>query len=704
MQEQSAAPQKNAQDSTKSFIDAQVIQTYLRALGKRKSIASIKHNSDAMAQDLSISECLNVLNKFNFKASFGAVNLSELDANWLPLIAFRQNDKPLVIVELTDDKVVYLSSVNKTGTQTISTQELNDTYSGYALTARTMSYSEIKQSNGHWFFSAFAKNKWLYGQVLAAAAVSNFLALTTSIFTMTVYDRIIPNAAIESLYALSVGVGFALLCDFLIKTLRAKFIDIASQRADLSISRRLFDQILKLDLSKTKQKTGTLASTIKEFEVLREFFTSSTLVVIIDLPFVVFFIYVIAQLGGPLYLVPAIAVPVVILVGLIVQPLLSKTAKSTMDSSGNKQAVLVETLNGLETVKTSGIGPLLKKRYQRALIDQSNVGAVSKGWSQLVVNFAASTQQFAQVGIIFYGVFLIRDGVISQGALIAAVILGGRALAPLGQLANVLSRANNARTAYRALSQLFAFIGDNDTEANSISRTDIKPSIEFKNVSFSYSKDGPPLLDNVSLMIPEGQTVGIVGKMGSGKSTFTKLIAGTLQPESGGILLDGVDLRQLDPADKLRNIGVMPQETWLFSGTIRENVQLDFAEYSDDHMLEISKISQLDEYVSKLPEGYDSLLEEKGVGLSGGQKQIICLTRAMLHDPNVLLLDEPTSSLDQNTEKALLENLSDFIKDKTTIIVTHRNSLLTICDRILVIEKGAVIADKTPDELGIQRI
>ena len=177
MQEQSAAPQKNAQDSTKSFIDAQVIQTYLRALGKRKSIASIKHNSDAMAQDLSISECLNVLNKFNFKASFGAVNLSELDANWLPLIAFRQNDKPLVIVELTDDKVVYLSSVNKTGTQTISTQELNDTYSGYALTARTMSHSEIKQSNGHWFFSAFAKNKWLYGQVLAAAAVSNFLCI-----------------------------------------------------------------------------------------------------------------------------------------------------------------------------------------------------------------------------------------------------------------------------------------------------------------------------------------------------------------------------------------------------------------------------------------------------------------------------------------------------------------------------------------------
>jgi len=544
----------------------------------------------------------------------------------------------------------------------------------------------------------------LYFQVLLAALISNFLALTTSIFTMTVYDRVIPNSAIESLYALSIGVLFALGCDFIIKMLRSRFIDVASKRADLIVSRKLFDRILSFDANERKQSTGTLASIVKEFETLREFFTSSTLVVIVDLPFVFFFVYVISLIAGPLGYIPLVCVPLVFLAGLVVQPFLAKTVREGMNSGYNKQSILVETLNGLETVKSSGAGPLMRSRYQDALSAQSDTSGKAKGLSQFIVNFAASVQQYAQIAIIFYGVFLIRDGEITQGALIAAVILGGRAMAPLGQLANVLSRANNALSAYRSLSKLFQKGKDFSAEGNSISRGILDGEIEFKNVAFQYDELSEKIIDSLDLKIPFGQKVALVGKMGSGKSTVAKLISSSLLPTQGSILFDGVDIRQLDTEDLQRNVGVMPQEPWLFSGTVRENLQVGFPEYSDDHILSIARIGGVDEFVSHLPDGYDTVLREKGAGLSGGQKQAISLSRALLHNPNIVILDEPTSSMDQNSEAQIVERLNKFSEGKTLLIITHRNALLAICDRILVMENGKIISDNTPEELGVTKL
>ncbi len=291
-----------------------------------------------------------------------------------------------------------------------------------------------------------------------------------------------------------------------------------------------------------------------------------------------------------------------------------------------------------------------------------------------------------------------------MGAMIAAVILGGRTLAPLSQLASAMSRANGAQQAYRSLSSVMA--EDTDQEEGParprLSRPHLSGAIEFKNVSYAFPGASSPLIRDLSLKIPAGQKVVMVGRMGSGKSTISRLIAGLIVPSEGSVLIDGVDLRQIDTSDVRRNIGVMLQDTWLFSGTIKENMQMGFYEYDDAHLLDIATVSGVDDFVASHPQGYDLELKERGEGLSGGQRQSINLARALLHNPNLVVLDEPTSSMDTATEKAVLGRLKGWAEDKTLVMVTHRNSLLELADRVLVLDQGAIIADTTPEKLKTQ--
>ena len=369
----------------------------------------------------------------------------------------------------------------------------------------------------------------------------------------------------------------------------------------------------------------------------------------------------------------------------------------------NKQAVLVETLNGLETVNATGSGKLMKKRYEDALNNQSESGNKIRALSMFIVNFAASVQQYAQVAAIFYGVYLIVEGTISQGALIGAVILGGRTMAPLSQLANTMSRVNGAIAAYKNLSVLIGKNYNRSGNLSPISRPTFEGEIEFKNVSFKFDGATQFTLKNLSFKIPAGQKVALVGKMGSGKSTLSRLIAGIYEPSEGAILIDGVDVRQIDPADIRKNIGIMLQESWLFSGSVRENIQMGFNEYDDEHLLKICKVAGVDDFVGAHPKGYDLEIKERGIGLSGGQRQTINLARSLIHDPAVLLLDEPTSSMDQGTEKKVVESLKGISETKTMLIVTHRNPILTMVNRVFVLENGQIVADQTPEQLGIKR-
>ena len=690
-----------SEDTTRSVENNLVltVQRFLRDSGETYSEAAIRDLPANGSDVFSPVEMVSVLRELGYVASFGTTPAKKLSRSHCPMIGFWEDGSAFIITDIKPDgSVLYASTDNKLKIKKLSKDNFRSKFSGHIILARREIQAEVKSSK-RWFYSAFSQGKWLYIQVIMAATMSNFLGVSTSIFVMVVYDRVVPNEAIESLIALSIGVMIALGFDFITKSLRANFIDRASKRADARMSRMVFDKILTLRLDAGNQSSGGVASVVREFDMLREFFTSATLVAIVDLPFIFFFIYVVYLIGGDIAIVPLLAVPCVLFIGLAIQPILARLASGAMQTGMSKQAVLVETLNGLDTIQATGAGRLMKNRFEVATTDQSELGLKTRIFSQFAINSAASIQQIAQVATIFYGVFLIQAQSLTMGGLIAAVILGGRALGPLGQVASALSRANSARQAFRSIDKLMNRTDGVEMSEQRLSRPTLKGDIEFINVSYSFPGAKNPLIKDLSIKIPAGQKVAVLGRMGSGKSTFAKLCAGLIQPTTGSILLDGIDLRQIDKSDLHRNLGVMLQESWLFSGTVRENIQLGYYEYDDAHLLKICQLSGTDDFIKGNPAGYDLKIKERGVGLSGGQRQSINLSRALLHEPNILVLDEPTSSMDSSTEAAILERLANYLSDKTMVAVTHRNTLLNLVTRVLVMDQGKIILDKHPSEL-----
>ena len=682
------------------------VQHILSLSGLAFSAGAVRDLPELTSEQFDPKSAVSALRHVGFEANYGEMPVSTLEAGHCPAIAFAQNGAAVVIAEITEDgiaKVLHFQGEEEPLAEELPASELPQHLKPFFILARKVHSASKPKGKNDWFWGSLAQGRGLYGQVIIAAALTNFLGLSTSLFIMVVYDRVVPNEAIESLIALTIGVLIALGFDFIIKTLRAQFVDKAGKRADARMSRLIFDKILSMKLDSRRQKSGAMATIVREFDTLREFFTSATLIAIVDLPFIFFFIWVISLIAGPLALVPLIAVPLVIAAGLGIQPFLARITQGSMQSNMSKQSVLVETLNGLETVQATGSGRLMRRRFEEASDAQSDLGLKSRMLSNFAINSAASVQQLAQIATIFYGVFLIQDGTITMGAMIAAVILGGRTLAPLSQLASAMSRANGAREAYRSLSAVMnPAEGEVEEVRARLSRPHLAGNVELKGVSYTFPGANSPILKDLSLKIPAGQKVAIVGRMGSGKSTMSRLISGLIEPNEGAVLIDGVDLRQIDKSDVRRNIGVMLQETWLFSGSVKENLQMGFYEYDDAHILNIAKVSGVDDFVASHPQGYDMELRERGEGLSGGQRQSINLARALLHDPNLLILDEPTSSMDTATENAVIGRLKHWAGDRTLIMVTHRNTLLELADRVLVMDQGTVVADTTPDKLRAQ--
>lgn len=683
------------------------VQHILSVSGMAFSPGAVRDLPELISERFDTNSAVSALRSLGFEASYGKMRVKTLRASHCPAIGFLKTGEAVVLQSVSEAGEVCLRHFTLEDEPFIEEQlteeELDNRLEPFVILARKVHSASNSRGRNDWFWGSLAQGKGLYGQVIIAAILTNFLGLSTSLFIMVVYDRVVPNQAIESLIALTVGVIIALCFDFVIKSLRAQFVDRAGKRADARMTRLIFDKILFMKPDSRRQKSGAMATIVKEFDTLREFITSATLIAIVDLPFVFFFVWVISIISGPLALVPLIAVPLVIVVGLGVQPFLARITQGSMQSNMSKQAVLVETLNGLETVQATGSGRLMRRRFEEAADAQSDLGLKSRMLSNFAINSAASIQQFAQIATIFYGVFLIRDGIITMGAMIAAVILGGRALAPLTQLASAMSRANGAREAYRSISTLMNPAGNQvDVLRARLSRPHLRGTIELKGVSYTFPGANTSTLKDLSLKIPAGQKVAIVGRMGSGKSTMSRLISGLIEPTEGAVLVDGVDLRQVDKSDVRRNIGVMLQDTWLFSGSVRENLQMGFYEYGDAHILNIAKISGVDDFVAGNPQGYDLQLSERGEGLSGGQRQSINLARALLHNPNLLILDEPTSSMDTATEKLVIERLKGWVGQRTLIMITHRNTLLELADRVLVMDQGMIVADITPEQLRAQ--
>ena len=549
----------------------------------------------------------------------------------------------------------------------------------------------------HWLFGPLRDNSKIYGQTILAATIVNLLGLVSSFFIMAVYDRVLPNQAIESLIALTIGVVIAHVFDFLLKSLRGYFIDIAGQRLDATVGASVFDNLMTMRLDARRGATGAIAGMVKEFENLRDFFSSATLVAIVDLPFIFLFIATIAMIGGPIALVPLIGVLLAIASGVLIQPLIMKRTQQAMAEGHHKNAVLIETLGGLETIKSVKADGLMRERWRSGVARHAKVSAIGRFLNQFAVNASGFAQQASQVGVVVIGVFLVGANEITTGALIASVILTGRAMGPLGQVASLLSRVNGALASYKSLNELMTAQSEVERGREYLSRPALQGKIEFREVSFTYGGETNRALDEVSFTIEPGERVAILGKNGSGKSTIVRQITGVYQPTEGSVLVDDTDIRQLRPVDLRSNIGAVLQDVCLFSGSVRENIALGLENVSDDDILAAAKIAGVHDFVGATAGGYDQRLAERGEGLSGGQRQAIALARALAPKPSILLLDEPSSALDAQAEAALIARLAHATRGKTLLIVTHRMSMVRLVDRIIVLDKGRILVDGPRD-------
>ncbi len=551
----------------------------------------------------------------------------------------------------------------------------------------------------HWFWSAFRQNGWTYGQIILAAVMINFFSLASSIFIMTVYDRVIPNNAVDSLIALCIGMIIVIGFDFLLKFLRAYFIDAAGQKVDLKAAKGIFDRIMKLKLATLRGSTGGLVNTVREFESLRDFCTSATLATVVDIPFILLFIFVIYIIGGPLAIVPALAVPLVLIVGFVIQPFLSRFSREGLQQGHSKQGTLTEMVSGLETLKSLGSDKLFHERWKQAVENHSNISLKSRMFSQIAINSAASAQQLTQIGIVAFGFVLIMEGELSIGGLIACVIISGRCLAPLGQLANLLTRYNHAKTAYGALDKLMREPNEDVGDRDFIRRRKLKGKIEFKNVTFKYPGQPMRVLDDISFTVKAGEKIALLGKIGSGKSTILRLAAGLYSPDDGAVLMDDTDIRQITPDDVRKNMAVVLQDIFLFSGSIKENITMGHAEIRDEDILHAATVSGLQDFLGALPNGYDMKLRDRGEGLSGGQKQALAITRALVRQAPVIMMDEPTSAMDTNSENQLISRLKKELDGRTLLVVTHRPNMLQLVDRIVILDHGKIVADGPKEDI-----
>ena len=550
-----------------------------------------------------------------------------------------------------------------------------------------------------WLMEPIRANKRTYGQVAVAAVLINLFSLVTSLFSMVVYDRVVPNNATESLIALSIGVAIILIFDFVLKSLRGYFIDIAGQSIDRDVGGAIFKRLLSMRMESRKGSAGAFAGLLREFETLRDFFASATLAAVVDVPFIILFLLVIAAIGGSVVWVPLLAVPLVIGAGLLVQPALGRLAAGGMGQGLSKQGVLVETISGLETVKSSSAGPLLAERWAAAVDSHADLSMRQRMVSAIAINVAGSAQQIAYVGTIIVGVFLIARGELTMGGLIACSILSGRCVSPLSQIANLLTRLSHTRTAYRQLNAMMSEVGEVNEEATYLRRSKIDGRIEFRNVIFRYPGSTQRALDDVSFSIDAGERVAILGRVGSGKSTIARLILGLYQPTEGAVFIDDTDVRQIHPDDLRHNVGAVLQDVFLLSGAVRENITLGDAHIDDDEVLRAARVSGTHDFIGQIPNGYDLRLSDRGEGLSGGQRQSIAIARAVAGSRRILLFDEPTSAMDIQSENALIGRLETELAGRTVVLVTHRASMLKLVDRVIILDRGKIVAQGPRDEV-----
>lgn len=625
--------------------------------------------------------------------------LAKITASLLPAILLSADRKACVLLKTGDGQAHIVLPELPDAERTVPLAELAGTYDGpVILLGRLQRFqagteTERVVEKHHWFWGTLRSQTSTYVEVGVATIIINIFALASPLFFMLVYDRVVPNQAMETLWVLALGLGLVMVFDLLLKLLRGYFIDIAGKRADLALSSILFARVMDLKLDQPRQSVGSLANNLREFESLREFFTSATLASIIDLPFVFVFLGAIIWVGGfPMVMPVLIAIPIVILMGLALQPALRDHIRRSFAATEAKYSTVIETLGAIEHVKHLNAAGQIQRKWESLVEFVANESLTSRFISSFALNFTAWVQGVVSIAVLIVGAYLATEGKLSLGALIACAIITGRAVQPLTQLAALLTRYHSAMTALVALNKIMEAPVEREPGKTFVSRPRLDGRIEFRGVTFRYPGQQTDALRELSFTITPGSRVGIVGRMGSGKSTLAKLLIGLHHAQAGNVLVDGIDTRQLEPVDLRRNIGYMPQNVVLFAGTVGQNLKMGAPHIDDAAMLRAVQLVGLDEHINRHPQGFDMPVGERGDGLSGGQKQSVALARALLTDPPLILLDEPTASMDMASEEQFKQRLAKVLDGRTLIVVTHRESMLTLVDKLVVMDGGRVVA------------
>ncbi|MET0251764.1 MAG: type I secretion system permease/ATPase [Novosphingobium sp.] len=547
-----------------------------------------------------------------------------------------------------------------------------------------------------WLAGPMLRNRRTYLQVAMAAAMINLFGLAASLFSMTVYDRVIPNNALSSLAALAIGLAIVLVFDFILRILRAYFVDVAGANIDRAVGSAVFARLLAMRLDRRRGSTGALTNMMRELETLREFFASATLVGIVDVPFIAITLAVTAAIGGWVVLAPLAMVPLVIAAGWMTRPALDRLSARSLREGIAKQAVLVEAIGAIDTVKACGAGPLLARRWDQAIVQHSDSALRQRLVTTIAVTVAASANAMAYAGVVIIGVFMIADRTLTTGGLVACSILAGRAVAPLGNIAQLLARLSATRTAYRQVDELMREAPEGPAEQG-LAPIRLHGRIALRAVDFAYPGQAEKVFEGLSIAIEAGERVAVMGPVGSGKSTLGRLILGLNEPQGGAVLVDGVDLRQYEPAALRRQIGAVLQDGALLSGTVRENIALGRGEIDQAELLRAAEVAGAHAFIGRIVDGYERRLADRGEGLSGGQRQAIALARALAGRPPILLLDEPTSAMDPAAEQELLRRLDAELAGRTVLLITHRPALLKLVERLVIVDAGRIVADGPRD-------
>ncbi len=591
------------------------------------------------------------------------------------------------------------------GESRLALAELERLYSGHALFARPRFRQDGHLEHGvaseqrNWFWGTLFRSWRIYRDVLLASLMINLFGLTGPFFTMIVYDRVIPNLAFETLWVLALGIGTVYGFSLVLRGLRGYFVDEAGKKANLRISAALLEKVLGLRLEVRPKSIGGFSKNLQQFEAVRDFITSFSITALIDLPFMLLGLAAIWYLGGPIVWIHLTAILLMGLFALAVQAPLKKAVEKSFAASAQKNAILVEGLSGIETIKMLRAESQIQRAWEEAVSYIATWSSRSRLFSTSVTHFSDFIMNLTVVGVLIAGVYRISEGQLSQGGIIALMILSRQAIAPMSQVVSLATRFHRAKAALGTLDAIMELPVERPADKSFLHRSECRGRLGFAQVDFQYPGQSGLALRQITLTIEPGEKVAIIGPIGSGKTTLGKLLLGLYEPTGGMVCLDDTDIRQIDPAELRRFIGYVPQDITLFRGTIRENIILGSPEVEDERILRAADLAGVSQFAGKHPKGFDMEIGEQGRGLSGGQRQSVAMARALLHDPPILILDEPSSSMDNRTETRMKTNLKNLLAGKTLVLITHRGSLLDLVERIIIIDNGAVVADGPRDQV-----